>query len=53
MPRTYIVAHNRDRDFYQLAASVAEVDALACLVTDYYVGHNSWRSHASPIAARR
>lgn len=38
MPRAYIVAHNRDRDFYQLAASVAEVNALACLVTDYYVG---------------
>ncbi|CAM5554695.1 hypothetical protein FALB51S_00093 [Frigidibacter albus] len=46
MPRTYIVAHNRDRDFYQLAASVAEVDALACLVTDYYVG-------AQPLAIPR
>ena len=46
MPRYYIVAHNRDRDFYQLAASVAEVGALACLVTDYYVG-------AQPLAIPR
>ncbi|MCD1620941.1 glycosyltransferase family 4 protein [Salipiger manganoxidans] len=34
----YIVAHNRDRDFYQLASAIAEVNALECLVTDYYVG---------------
>ncbi|WP_170433141.1 glycosyltransferase family 4 protein [Ruegeria arenilitoris] len=38
MPGKYIVAHNRDRDFYQLAAAVAEADLLECLVTDYYVG---------------
>lgn len=38
MTRKYIVAHNRDRDFYQLAAAVAENGALERLVTDYYAG---------------
>lgn len=35
-PRKYIVAHNRDRDYYQVAAALSEVDALQTLVTDYY-----------------
>ncbi|MGZ9812019.1 glycosyltransferase [Pseudoroseicyclus sp. H15] len=36
MPKKYIVAHNRDRDFYQVAAALAEVGQLERLVTDYY-----------------
>lgn len=32
----YIVAHNRDRDFYQIAGSLAEANQLGCLVTDHY-----------------
>lgn len=31
-----IVAHNRDRDYYQVAEAFAEVGRLSCLVTDYY-----------------
>lgn len=39
----FIVAHNRDRDFYQLASAVAEVEELECLVTDYFVNAQSFR----------
>lgn len=34
--RSVIVAHNRDRDFYQVAEAFAEVGLLSALVTDYY-----------------
>jgi glycosyltransferase involved in cell wall biosynthesis len=33
----YVVAFNRDRDFYQVPLALAEADALAGLVTDLYV----------------
>jgi glycosyltransferase involved in cell wall biosynthesis len=35
--RKYVVAFNRDRDFYQLPLALAEEDALQRLVTDLYV----------------
>ena len=35
-----IVAHNRDRDFYQVAEAFAEVGRLRWLVTDYYSRSN-------------
>lgn len=40
-PRRYVVAHNRDRDFYQVALAFEEDGALAALVTDYFVDDRS------------
>ncbi|WCT73482.1 glycosyltransferase family 4 protein [Sphingomonas naphthae] len=40
-PRRYIAAHNRDRDFYQLAVALAEKDALFRLITDYHIDEGS------------
>lgn len=37
MERSYVVAFNRDRDFYQLPASLAAVGKLQSLVTDLYL----------------
>ncbi len=39
----FIVAHNRDRDSYQVPLALAEVGCLDRFVTDYYVG-------SSPLA---
>jgi glycosyltransferase involved in cell wall biosynthesis len=33
----FVVAFNRDRDFYQAPAALAEVGRLSCLVTDLYM----------------
>jgi glycosyltransferase involved in cell wall biosynthesis len=33
----FVVAFNRDRDFYQAPAALAEVGKLSCLVTDLYM----------------
>ena len=37
MQHPYVVAFNRDRDFYQLAAALAEAGKLQTLVTDLYL----------------
>jgi glycosyltransferase involved in cell wall biosynthesis len=37
MERSYVVAFNRDRDFYQVPAALAAVGKLQSLVTDLYV----------------
>lgn len=34
----FLVCHNRDRDDYQVALALQEIDALQGLVTDHYVG---------------
>ena len=39
--RRYVVAHNRDRDFYQVALALNEVDALSMLVTDHFIDRGS------------
>ena len=60
--KTYVVAFNRDRDSYQVALALAEVNQLACLVTDFYVGSkpfyrfpglgHRWVAGLSPKLAR-
>ena len=37
MSRSYVVAFNRDRDFYQVPAALAESGKLEALVTDLYL----------------
>ena len=54
-PRRYVVAHNRDRDFYQVALALEERDALSALVTDYFDDGRSASSRLlmSRILAKR
>lgn len=47
---SYIVGLNRDRDSYQVARALAEVDELERLVTDYYVG--AWPVEVPGLAHR-
>jgi len=36
MSEKYVVAFNRDRDFYQVPIALSKVNKLECLVTDFY-----------------
>ncbi|MEI8285054.1 MAG: hypothetical protein WCG52_08685, partial [bacterium] len=49
MNNRYIVAFNRDRDFYQVPLALAEIDRLELFLTDFYL---SARMARSKIAAK-
>ncbi len=51
----YVVAFNRDRDFYQVPAALADVGKLHCLMTDLYLPDSlvgGWVSRALGLVHR-